>query len=113
MAFEFVLERGGFEAFAFASEPFICFFKVAASGIPGIGVGPLVKGFPGLAGIPGIGVPPFEGVITLAEFGSGIPGVEFPEGVIGTVENPGGRFFWSILVTVLAELALASGVVPD
>ncbi len=100
-------------AFAFESEPFICFFKVAGSGIPGVGVAPLGKGFPGLAGIPGIGVPPFEGTTTLADLGSGIPGVEFPEGAIGTVESPGGIFFGSILVITFAELVLTAGVVPD
>jgi hypothetical protein len=98
---------------AFESEPFICFLKVASSGIPGIGVGPLTKGFPGLAGIPGIGVPPFAGTAILTFCGSGIPGVEFPEGVIGTVENPGGKFFGSTLVVAADELALTLGAVAD
>ena len=45
------------------------------------------------SGIPGVGVPPFGK--TFAAFGSGIPGVEFDDGAMGLVDNPGGRLLAS------------------
>jgi hypothetical protein len=106
------LERDGFDAFAFTSDPFACLFKVSGSGIPGVGVAPFGKGFPAFfgSGIPGVGVP-FAEALTFTEFAPGIPGVEFPEGAAGEPVRPGGIFFGSMLVIVLAELAF--GAVSD
>jgi hypothetical protein len=62
--------------------------RAASGSIPGVGVAP---GFLGLlaffGSIPGIG--PFA--TTFAFFGSGIPGVEFPDGGTGLVDIPGGN----------------------
>lgn len=45
------------------------------------------------SGMPGVGVAPFGTL--LAFFGSGIPGVVFPDGGIGLVDKPSGKLFAS------------------
>ena len=83
--------------------------------MPGVGVAPLGRGFPASfgSGMPGVGVAPFGGTFAFIELVSEIPGVEFPEGVIGAVESPGGISFGSMFVAVFAAFALALGVVAD
>ena len=73
----------------------ICLLISSGLGIPGVGVAPGLNGFFRVSGsgIPGVGVPPFGN--TFAAFGSGIPGVEFDDGAMGLVDNPGGRLFAS------------------
>ena len=64
--------------------------------MPGVGVAPGLKAFFKLAasGIPGVGVP--FGML-LASLGSGIPGVVFVDGGSGLVDRPGGKLFASTL----------------
>lgn len=90
----------------------ICLFRVAGSGIPGVGVAPFGNGLPSdfASGIPGVGVPPVGSLLAFA--GSGIPGVVFDEGGMGDVESPSGKFFESILTFPLGfefELVVAAG----
>ena len=63
--------------------------------MPGVGVAPGLKGFFSSdgSGMPGVGVAPFGRLFAAA--GSGIPGVEFPDGGTGLVERPGGKLFAS------------------
>jgi hypothetical protein len=99
--FEFELLLGVLTEFAFCAS-LICFLRVASSGIPGVGVAPFGSGLPGFSGIPGVGVAPFGRGVA---FTGGIPGVEFPEGGIGEVEIPGGKFAGSMFPVAFAELA--------
>jgi hypothetical protein len=87
----------------------ICFFIVAGSGIPGVGVGPFGSGFPSRSGggIPGVGVVPLGSLLAFA--GSGIPGVVFPDGATGDVESPSGIFLGSIFTFPFCLLAFAPG----
>ena len=93
---ELASEADGFVEFAFEVVPLFCFFEITESGIPGIGVAPLVTGFPESDGseLAGTALSPFARALFTA-FGSGIPGVEFPDGLIGSVVIPGGKLFWS------------------
>jgi len=47
----------------------------------------------------------------LADLGSGIPGVEFPLGATGEVENSGGIFAGVVVLVLLAEFEFPPGAV--
>jgi hypothetical protein len=106
----FLISGGSFDE---STGCVICFFIVAASGIPGIfSPGFIVRtAFLGL--IPGVGVAPGGTLVT--EFASGIPGVVFADGGTGEVDIPGGSSaaFALVMTLPLRVDVFAVGVDPQ
>ena len=90
----------------------MAFLISSGEGIPGVGVTPGLRPFLSVAGsgMPGVGVAPFG---KLAIVG-GIPGVELPEGWIGSELSPGGILAGSSFMALFAlALEFAAFVGPE
>lgn len=92
----------------------MAFLISSGEGIPGVGVTPGLRPFLSVAGsgMPGVGVAPFG---KLAIVG-GIPGVELPDGWIGSGFSPGGILAGSSFMALFAltlEFVLAGPELPQ
>lgn len=96
---DFMVFRNSGGSFEGSTGWLICFFIVAASGIPGIFSPGFIVRTAVLGLIPGVGAVP--GAMFVTWFAGGIPGVEFADGGTGEVDIPEGSSFGFTLVTTL------------